>query len=487
LDALYLKSNEKIKIKQMNLAQWILIWFGLAALVLISALVGGLVQPPPDIGGVPQQFTGNVSYIVAATCVPNGTIPVTPQTNRNNQSNMFFFGNSSADPRRMSQLVWAWAQFIQHDIFLFSTNPNATYNISLAPSGLNMTLQQLNRIAANCSSLNGRTMLLDGSPIYSDAISPGRLILLRTGNFGTMSQSVGGYLPIVNGSFLAGDVNVNENPQLVSLVTLFVREHNFWCRQLKQINPTWTDDQLFWKARSYVLVEIQRITMEEWLPIVLGGYLGINPPIVPTLVFNVSTSYVSAEFATIGSEFYRSLLNNNNTYNVSNVTSSVLSNGLDNILQNAWRQPSLSFDVRASSAQCNGSQAFDFITAALTRAQELGITTNYATLCQTFGTTPSSVPFSGAILGNVWNEAPPTVPGSSLQFTTIAILMDQLLRSAAVDANWYKLPSTAANVGTTFYPILSSTTLAQIIYRNTQIPICVGCNVETSAFWIGKF
>lgn len=234
----------------MNLGQWILLWMAIAGLILISALIGGIIAPLPNVGQLPSPlgFTGNASNIVAATC---SVSLATPQANRNNQSNVFFAGNSSADPRGLSQLVWAWAQFIQHDIYLYSTVSNATYNISLGLAG-NMTLPQLN-VTANCTSPNGRTSLIDGSPIYSDALDPSRLALLRTGTFGTLRQSSGGYLPIVNGTFLAGDKDVNENPQLASLVTLFVREHNFWARELRQLQPLWTDDQLFWKARQYVI------------------------------------------------------------------------------------------------------------------------------------------------------------------------------------------------------------------------------------------
>jgi hypothetical protein len=283
---------------------------------------------------------------------------------------------------------------------------------------------------------------------------------------------------------LAGDVDVNENPQLAALVTLFVREHNFWARELRQLQPLWTDDQLFWKARQYVLVEIQRITQEEWLPAVLGGYLGTlpNPPPIPA-VFAPNSSVVSAEFATLGSEFYRSMLNNNNTYNVSNVTANVLANGLEGILGALINQPALSFDARAASAQCNGSQAFDYIVAALTRAQELGVTTNYTQLCETFGSVLGINNVNKSTLAQVWGASPPTYPGSSLQLTTIQMIVEQMKRVQANDPNWYSLPHMPWLVGKTFYPILSSTLLSDIIYRNTQITPCRSCTGATSVFY----
>lgn len=460
----------------MNFGQWALLWCGIAVVILVPALVGGLIGPQPDTGlQVPLGFPSvPTQYIVAATCNSSG-VPVTPQTNYDDQTNVYYtIANSTVDRRWMSQLVWAWAQLIQHDVFKFTTNNASLYNTSY---GL---FPQLIASTSNCSSLNGRTMVLDASSVYSDSVNPSRLSLLRTGTFGMLKTSTGGFLPFVTNSsvFLAGDEQVNDNPQLAALVNLFVREHNFWCGQLRNIHPSWTDDQLFWKARSYVIVEIQRITMEEWLPVLLGGYLGINPPIPTTLVFNTTLPYVSAEFATIGSEFFRSLTSGVNT-SVTNVTSFLLSNGLEGVLQGAWQSPTLDFDVLVALDQAAP------ISIALTRAQELGITTNYSALCAKYKTTPQKLPQgSKASMTSVWNEAPLALPGGSLQFTTVAILLDQLQRSIAMDTNWYTLPTTRASVGSTFYPILTSTTLAEIFYRNTLIRPCNGCNVDTSVFWL---
>jgi hypothetical protein len=157
---------------------------------------------------------------------------------------------------------------------------------------------------------------------------------------------------------------------------------------------------------------------------------------------------------------------------------------LENILRAAWNQSSLSFDVRAASAQCNGSQAFDYVTAALTRAQELGITGNYSALSLAFGGGhPGNINGNMSVLAQVWNEAPPPLAGSSLQLTTIQIFLEQLRRVQGNDPNWYSLPHMRGLIGTTFYPILAGTTLADVMYRNTQIQPCPSCTQDTSVFW----
>lgn len=70
--------------------------------------------------------------------------------------------------------------------------------------------------------------------------------------------------------YLAGDIRANENPSLLSLNTLFVREHNHRADKLAQEHPDWSDDQLYSAARSIVEYELQQITYNEWLPHLIG-------------------------------------------------------------------------------------------------------------------------------------------------------------------------------------------------------------------------
>ncbi len=104
--------------------------------------------------------------------------------------------------------------------------------------------------------------------------------------------------------FAAGDVRTNENIELTSLHALFAREHNRIADQLRALNPRLTDEQIYLRARSIVIAELQAITYNEWLPAILGPnaiapYRGYNPRINPQL---------SNEFSTAAFRFGHSLL-----------------------------------------------------------------------------------------------------------------------------------------------------------------------------------
>lgn len=108
--------------------------------------------------------------------------------------------------------------------------------------------------------------------------------------------------------FLAGDIRANEQTGLISMHTLWFREHNRLAKELRQLNPHWEGDMIYHEARKIVGAAMQHITYTHWLPIILGhegmkmlgAYDGYNPRINPSIA-NV--------FATAALRFGHSLIN----------------------------------------------------------------------------------------------------------------------------------------------------------------------------------
>ena len=52
--------------------------------------------------------------------------------------------------------------------------------------------------------------------------------------------------------------------------TVWLREHNRLAVELHKLYPYWQDEKLYQEARRILIAEMQHITYNEWLPIILG-------------------------------------------------------------------------------------------------------------------------------------------------------------------------------------------------------------------------
>jgi hypothetical protein len=106
--------------------------------------------------------------------------------------------------------------------------------------------------------------------------------------------------------FMAGDVRANENIELTSVHTLFLREHNRIATIIATNNPGLSSETIFQDARAIVIAEVQSITFNEFLPALLGpgvisAYAGYNPQTAPN-------PGIATEFSTAGFRLGHSLL-----------------------------------------------------------------------------------------------------------------------------------------------------------------------------------
>lgn len=108
--------------------------------------------------------------------------------------------------------------------------------------------------------------------------------------------------------FVCGDIRCNEQYSLTVMHTLWVREHNRLARNLRRINPHWSDERLFQEARAIVGAAIQKITYYDYLPRILG-IRGFQATIGPFKKYDSSVNPdVPNSFATAAYRYGHSLI-----------------------------------------------------------------------------------------------------------------------------------------------------------------------------------
>jgi peroxidase len=229
------------------------------------------------------------------------------------------------DPNNVSDMVWAWGQFVDHDISITRSDPaNEVLEIviptddpffgDLSPNNI-IELDRSNHIAGFGGirqQINEITAWVDGSNVYgSDAVrsawlrtldGTGRLRTSDGGNLGDLlpkwetgapEMDAIGMPTMGTNAYVAGDTRANENTLLLSLHTVFVREHNRLAGLIKSAESALSGDAIHDRARKIVGAEIQAITYNEFLPALglqLPDYAFYRPAINPAIANEFSTA-----------------------------------------------------------------------------------------------------------------------------------------------------------------------------------------------------
>jgi len=232
---------------------------------------------------------------------------------------------SMPNPLGLSDYLWQWGQFIDHDVDLTDgVVPAEPANIAIPagdpffdPEGTGTVEMALNRSIYDPQTgqsvddprqqINEITAWIDASNVYGS--DPERAAALRTlDGTGQLRTSEGALLPFntaglpnAGGSssalFLAGDVRANEQVGLTAMHTLFVREHNRIARNLAARRPELSGDALYERARRLVGAEIQAITYREFLPALLGpGALAPYPGYRPEVDARIANEFSTAAY-----------------------------------------------------------------------------------------------------------------------------------------------------------------------------------------------
>ena len=174
-------------------------------------------------------------------------------------------GSGDVGDAGLSSMFWAWGQFVDHDITLTAESHD---NDQIALGG---TMGSIDRATqSDGAGINQITAYIDASGVYGS--DEETALALRTNDgTGRMLMGEDGNLPRdADGNFMAGDVRVNEQQQLITMHTVFTREHNRIADTLSDANPDWSGERVYQESRSLVGAQIQSITYNEWLPNLLG-------------------------------------------------------------------------------------------------------------------------------------------------------------------------------------------------------------------------
>lgn len=326
--------------------------------------------------------------------------------------------------RFLSAFIYAWGQFIDHDLDLTPSGGREYFPVSVPtgdpsfdPAGTGTKSIPLVRSAFDPDTgtdsarqqINSVTAWLDGSMIYGSDAATARA--LRTLSGGRLKTSAGDLLPFNNATFFpegtlpmgndahrvpddqlfaAGDIRANENVELTALHTLFVREHNRLADQLGKANPTWNDEWLYQTARSWVIAELQAITYQEWLPALLGQgavhrYQGYDPTVNPGIANEFSTAAFRLGHSLLGDDV--EFLNNRGVAIADEVPLSeafsnpglVRAHGIDSILKYLASDPSSELDNQIVDSVRNflfgppGSGGLDLASLNIQRGRDHGL------------------------------------------------------------------------------------------------------------------
>ncbi len=258
---------------------------------------------------------------------------------------------SLPNPFNASDWLWQWGQFVDHDLDL--TDPPAGAEFlpipvpnddpvfpprSIIPFRRNAAAPGTGTDSNNPrQQVNAITAYIDGSSVYGSDLE--RANFLRTGEGGKLKTSAGNLLPFNTANlenanpfgvspdnlFIAGDVRANEQIALTAVHTLFVREHNRLADEIAA-DPTTSqkaadaglsvDDYIYQTTRRIVGAQIQAITYNEFLPLLLGEgaidpHSGYDETVNPSISNEFSTAAYRVGHTMLSPELQR--INNDGT------------------------------------------------------------------------------------------------------------------------------------------------------------------------------
>lgn len=437
-------------------------------------------------------------------------------------------------------MFWLGGQFVDHDIDL-TGGMNAAEEQDIAvpagdrffdPTNTGTQLIRFNRSIYDPRSggssgnprqqLNEITAYIDASNVYGSDVERARALRTNDGS-GELLTSNGGMLPFnedglanaggTQRSFhLAGDIRANEHVGLLTMHTLWVREHNRQARLIRGTSPQLSGDQIYRRSRAKVIGLVQAITYNEFLQQLLGRsairrYRGWD---------RSTNASICTEFSTAGYRFGHSMVSarllrlrrdgkpiseghlklRDGFFAPHELTPDI---GIEPYLRGAAAQRAFKIDTMIVDEVRNflfgrpGAGGFDLAALNIQRGRDHGLG-DFNTVREGYGlprlrrfAEVAHDPRIAAELETLYRNvddvdlwvgsmAEQHAPGAMVGPTTRAILAEQFQRLRDGDRFFYKRAFKGAELAA-----IEATTLADVIRRNTRIEDEIDDDVFTVA------
>jgi len=425
---------------------------------------------------------------------------------------------------RVSDYLWQWGQFLDHDITLTpTTEPIEVFNIPVPAGDPYFDPQNTGAVEITMDrsfwddhggireQVNEITAFIDASNVYgSDQERADELRKLD--GTGRLRTSRGNLLPLnVNAFpnaptdrdpsfFLAGDFRANEQAGLLAMHTLFVREHNYWARVVARSNSALDGDQIYEIARAIVGAEMQIITYREFLPLLLGRdaippYRGYRPDVDPGIANVFATANYRFGHSMLSSQLLRLDERNREVDDGHLDLASAFFNpevvsgpdGIAPLIRGLAMQPAQEIDTMLVDDVRNflfgppGAGGFDLASLNIQRGRDHGLPT-YNEVREAYGMRPArrfsdinpdrkvqerlEEAYDDVELVDAWIGALAESHrrGALVGETNYRVLRDQFLRLRDGDRFWYE-----NHLDPRLQHLLETQTLAKIIQRNVDV------------------
>lgn len=450
---------------------------------------------PACAPAVSPVYYGEGATNTYSTCGCNTSAEIRNETNARVLSNTEFGSGDASleDARGVSAFTVFFTEFIFNDIFRPVYHPDYTSSIPVPPgdpvfSASHITFRvpvspYTHTFPPNCPfPLNNGTAYIDLSNVYGSSES-GELARLRTHSLGRMRMVAEDESRLLErnattGKWTIADVRDTYNAGVLALHTLAVRNHNYWADRLLSFHHTWTDEQLFWKARQLNIAEWQRIVYHEWLPTLLFIH-GVTPdpesPVPNTLTEpRVTMEEALALMPAMVDTMFPSWVNRGDgapipyaEFTGRSGQDLISTHNIETFLGSCVKTRARRFDGNIISERRNQGNATaprDLVAIHVQRGR-LARILDWHAMYQCIQGAPFPADTRDAYQGFIEEEI---YPGTSVGHTTVRALANLFYRVRDADQAYYTY--NAAAIGPAYWETINHATMGTLLVRNGRGP-----------------